>query len=39
MIIKINIFNIDVICYNKDYSPYSIQRDLKIANLCKKENI
>lgn len=29
-------FNIDVVCYNIDYSPYAKERDAKIVNLCEK---
>jgi deoxyribodipyrimidine photo-lyase len=32
-------FNIDYICFNKDYTPYALERDEKIVELCKKLNI
>ena len=32
-------FNIDYVCFNADYSPYAIERDGKIMDLCKKTNI
>jgi deoxyribodipyrimidine photo-lyase len=32
----INEFNIDIVCFNIDYTPYAIQRDKKIIQLCEK---
>jgi deoxyribodipyrimidine photo-lyase len=32
-------YNIDSVFVNKDYSPYSKSRDIKISNICKKHNI
>ena len=31
--------NIDYVCFNADYTPYAIQRDLEIIKLCDKLNI
>ena len=30
---------IDIVAFNCDYTPYSIQRDLSIINLCKKQKV
>lgn len=35
----IDILNIEYICFNEDYSPYSLNRDFEIMELCKKKNI
>jgi deoxyribodipyrimidine photo-lyase len=32
-------FNINYVCFNKDYTPYAIERDTDIVNLCKKQNV
>lgn len=32
-------FKINVVCFNSDYTPYSIKRDNEIAELCKKKQI
>jgi deoxyribodipyrimidine photo-lyase len=32
----IHAFNINVVCFNIDYTPYAIQRDKKIIQLCEK---
>jgi deoxyribodipyrimidine photo-lyase len=29
-------FNIEVVCFNTDYSPYAVKRDASIIKLCKK---
>ena len=31
--------NIDVVCFNCDYSPYALERDVKIIQLCEKMKI
>ena len=31
--------NIDFVCFNADYSPYAIQRDLSIIHICDKNGI
>ena len=31
--------NIDFVCFNADYSPYAIERDLSIINICDKNGI
>jgi deoxyribodipyrimidine photo-lyase len=31
--------DIDYICFNSDYSPYAIERDINIINLCETMNI
>lgn len=31
--------DINIVCFNTDYTPYAIQRDAKIASLCKKMNV
>ena len=28
-------FQIDCVCFNKDYTPYAIERDTSIVELCK----
>jgi deoxyribodipyrimidine photo-lyase len=35
----IRAWNIDVVAYNLDYSPYALRRDKGITELCKKMNI
>lgn len=30
---------IDYICYNKDYTPYALQRDESIRNMCDRKNV
>lgn len=35
----ISLLNIDAVVVNKDYTPYSIQRDLKLESLCKKSEV
>uniref|UniRef100_A0A6C0AZR5 Photolyase/cryptochrome alpha/beta domain-containing protein n=1 Tax=viral metagenome TaxID=1070528 RepID=A0A6C0AZR5_9ZZZZ len=35
----IHAWNIDYICFNKDYTPYAIERDTHILDLCKKQII
>jgi deoxyribodipyrimidine photo-lyase len=32
-------FNINVVCFNADYSPYAIQRELEIIQICNKMEI
>lgn len=32
-------FNIDIVCFNLDISPYAIERDEKVIKLCEKEKI
>ena len=32
----IDVFKIDVVCFNIDYSPYAKQRDAKLISLCEK---
>ncbi len=32
-------FNIDLVCFNLDYSPYAIERDEKIIKLCEKMKV
>jgi deoxyribodipyrimidine photo-lyase len=32
----IRVFNIDIVCFNIDYTPYAIQRDKDIIKLCEK---
>lgn len=31
--------NIDYLCFNKDYTPYALERDSEIMELCKKKQI
>jgi deoxyribodipyrimidine photo-lyase len=31
--------NIDVLCFNADYSPYAVQRELEIIEICDKMNV
>lgn len=35
----IKTIGVDAVIVNQDYTPYSIQRDLEIAELCKKEGV
>ena len=35
----IKAFKIDYVCFNKDYSPYALERDHDIDELCKKHKI
>ena len=35
----ISILKLDYICFNRDYSPYALERDEEIMELCKKKNI
>jgi len=35
----IHALNIDYVCFNRDYSPYAIERDAHIMNICKKQNV
>ena len=35
----INELEINVVCFNLDYTPYAINRDIEIMNLCEKTNI
>jgi deoxyribodipyrimidine photo-lyase len=32
-------FQIDCVCFNKDYTPYAIERDTSIVELCKSNNV
>ena len=32
-------FNIDVVCFNLDISPYAVERDKNIIKLCEKEKV
>jgi deoxyribodipyrimidine photo-lyase len=32
-------FDINYVCFNKDYTPYAVERDNQIIELCKKMNI
>lgn len=36
---SIKAFNIDYVCFNADYTPYALERDAKIMELCNKEKI
>jgi deoxyribodipyrimidine photo-lyase len=35
----IDILDIEIVCFNLDYSPYAIERDMKLTNLCESESI
>jgi len=35
----INEMNIDCVCFNADYSPYAIKRDLSIIQMCNKMDV
>lgn len=35
----INELNIDYVCFNTDYSPYAIERDINIINICEELGI
>jgi len=35
----IQAFKIDLVCFNADYTPYALERDHKIMELCKKTHI
>ena len=35
----INDLNIDYVCFNADYSPYAIERELGVIKLCNKLNV
>jgi len=35
----INSLEIDCVCFNADYSPYAIQRDISIIKLCNKKDV
>jgi len=35
----IETLNIEYICFNKDYTPYALERDHKIAEICQKRKI
>jgi len=35
----IQMWNIDIIAFNQDYTPYALERDDQIAQLCKKRGI
>jgi deoxyribodipyrimidine photo-lyase len=32
-------FNINIVCFNLDYSPYAIERDQKVIELCEKMKV
>ena len=32
-------WNIGIVCFNKDYTPYALERDHKIAEICEKGKI
>ena len=35
----IHALKIDYICFNRDYTPYAVERDADIMNICKKQNV